>query len=145
MKISKRNRPSSERQLAISDLALNTGICQVIGTSPAIRSQIEHIPGYAASDAPLLICGESGTGKEVFAKAIHYSGPRAKHPFVPLNCAALPLDLLENELFGHVSGTYTGAGPTQKAAPTSASSVPVIGISLPRSVPELFGRISITV
>ncbi len=86
---------------------------QIIGRSQAIRSQIEKARRYAGYDLAVLICGETGTGKGIFALAIHQAGSRSAQPFVTVNCGALPADLVENELFGHVAGAFTGAGSAQ--------------------------------
>jgi len=82
---------------------------QMIGTSPAIKAIFRLIEKVAASDARVLVSGESGTGKELIAKAIHLRGERAAGPFVTLNCAAIPDELIESELFGHERGAFTGA------------------------------------
>ncbi len=81
----------------------------IIGQSEEIRHVLEMIERVADSDSTVLITGESGTGKELVAKAIHYNSPRANKPFVPVNCGAIPGELLESELFGHVKGAFTGA------------------------------------
>ncbi len=81
----------------------------IIGTSPAMRDVITKLKQVAPSDIPVLITGESGTGKELFAQALHNNSPRSKKRFVPLNCAGLSENLLEDELFGHVRGAYTDA------------------------------------
>jgi formate hydrogenlyase transcriptional activator len=82
---------------------------QLVGTSPALESVLEHVERVAPTDSTVLIQGETGTGKELIARAIHNISSRCGRPFVKLNCAAIPLDLLESELFGHEKGAFTGA------------------------------------
>jgi len=82
---------------------------QIVGCSPGILEPAERAKQVAATDAPVLILGESGTGKELFARAIHNLSPRGQRPFLAVNSASIPENLLENELFGHERGSYTGA------------------------------------
>ncbi len=82
---------------------------QIIGQSRATQFLRELIQTLAASSSTALVTGESGTGKELVAQALHAQGPRASGPFVPINCGAIPRELIESELFGHRKGTFTGA------------------------------------
>lgn len=82
---------------------------QIVGASEQIRDVLRMIERVADSDSTVLVTGESGTGKELIARAIHYNSPRATGPFVPINCGAIPSELLESELFGHMKGAFTGA------------------------------------
>src|SRR5947209_331038 len=81
----------------------------IVGSCPAMCEVYKAIGRVAAQDVPVLITGESGTGKELVARAVYQHGPRAKAPFLALNCAAIPENLLESELFGHEKGAFTGA------------------------------------
>lgn len=81
----------------------------IVGSSEEIRKVLGMVERVADSDSTVLVTGESGTGKELIAKAIHYNSPRATKPFIPINCGAIPAELLESELFGHVKGAFTGA------------------------------------
>ena len=81
----------------------------IIGTSPPMQQLSSLITTVADSDSTILILGDSGTGKELVARAIHYNSPRADQSLIPVNCGAIPEDLLESELFGHMRGSFTGA------------------------------------
>jgi formate hydrogenlyase transcriptional activator len=82
---------------------------QIIGNSPALEFALAEVERVAPTDSTVLVLGETGTGKELIARAIHNLSPRFGRPFVKLNCAAIPFDLLESELFGHEKGAFTGA------------------------------------
>lgn len=99
-------RPTKERK--------KVHIKGIIGDSPALRSLLDKITIVAKSNSTVLLRGESGTGKELIAKAIHELSPRAKGPFIKINCAALPESVLESELFGHEKGAFTGAINSRK-------------------------------
>jgi DNA-binding NtrC family response regulator len=86
-----------------------TSYFNIIGSSKSMQDIYEVIDSVAESDANILIVGESGTGKELIANAVHYRSLRSKKPFVKINCAALPKELIESELFGHTKGSFTGA------------------------------------
>ncbi len=87
---------------------------ELVGRSEAFQRVLRKVPRLASSDATVLITGETGTGKELVAKAIHCGSHRQRAPFIPVNCGALPEDLVENELFGHARGAYTGAAVSGK-------------------------------
>jgi len=82
---------------------------QIIGSSPALESVLADVERVARTDSTVLVLGETGTGKELIAHAIHNLSPRRGRPFLKVNCAAIPFDLLESELFGHEKGAFTGA------------------------------------
>jgi DNA-binding NtrC family response regulator len=86
----------------------------VVGSSPAMRKLYESIEKISRYKSNVLLLGESGTGKEIIARALHERGPRRQHLFVPVNCATLGGDILENELFGHERGAFTGANERKK-------------------------------
>jgi DNA-binding NtrC family response regulator len=108
-------RALEQRRLLLENILLKEefqrayGIPKIIGDSPSIQAVSQSIQRVAPTDATVLLTGESGTGKEVFSRAIHQLSSRREKPFVTVNCAAIPHSLIENELFGHEKGSYTGA------------------------------------
>ena len=107
---------SARRDLkqARSELRSHFGYAGLVGTSAAMRKLYALIERVRDTDVPILVTGESGTGKEMVARAVHIAGPRAKQPFLGVNCGAIPANLLESELFGHVRGAFTGAERDRK-------------------------------
>src|SRR5499425_142489 len=88
---------------------VETRFDQIIGNSPALEFVLSEVERVAPTDSTVLILGETGTGKELIARAVHNLSARCGRPFIKLNCAAIPFDLLESELFGHEKGAFTGA------------------------------------
>jgi DNA-binding NtrC family response regulator len=112
-------RALRQRRLALENrnlreqLQTTFGLDNVIGRSPAMAQVFELVKKAARSEANILVLGESGTGKELIARAVHANSPRAAQAFVPVDCASLPENLLESELFGHEKGAFTGAVRTK--------------------------------
>jgi DNA-binding NtrC family response regulator len=99
-----------ENLLLREEYAARYGFPRIVGEHESMKDASQMTQRVAATDSTVLLLGESGTGKELFARAVHHLSPRAEQPFVALNCAAIPEGLVENELFGHERGAYTGAG-----------------------------------
>ena len=98
------NKSASSQQALVND-----GFRQIIGNSPALKLALAEVERVAPTDSTVLVLGETGTGKELIARAIHNLSARRGRPFLEVNCAAIPFDLLESELFGHEKGAFTGA------------------------------------
>jgi DNA-binding NtrC family response regulator len=99
-----------ENILLREEYAIRYGFPRIVGEHPSMQEATTQVQRVAATDSTVLLLGPSGTGKELFARAVHHLSRRRDHPFVALNCAAIPEGLVENELFGHERGAYTGAG-----------------------------------
>jgi len=116
-----RHRSLQRENRSLKDqLAQTYGLENIIGRSPAMSRIFELVRKAARSEANILVIGESGTGKELIARAIHANSPRVSQPFVPVDCASLPEQLLESELFGHEKGAFTGAIRTKQGLVESA-------------------------
>jgi DNA-binding NtrC family response regulator len=102
-------RLRAENAILRSEMKREWSLAQIVGKSPQIKMVFDLAKRVSDATANVLITGESGTGKELIAKAVHHLGRRRDHPFVAINCAAIPEDLLESELFGHARGAFTGA------------------------------------
>jgi DNA-binding NtrC family response regulator len=102
-------RLATENILLREELAARRGAPRIVGEDPGLKQVTVALHRAAATDATVLLEGESGTGKELFARALHVLSPRAEGPFVAINCAAIPENLLETELFGYEKGAFTGA------------------------------------
>ncbi len=102
-------RLMTENMLLKEEFSSMLGLPRIIGKSEKIKEVAQKIQRVAPGKTTVLLLGESGTGKELFARAIHYLSPRRDYPFVPINCAAIPRELLESELFGHEKGSFTSA------------------------------------
>jgi len=107
-------REPTEAESAIARLRIRHGLAPIVGANPAFVDLVRQLPALARCDACLLVTGETGTGKDLFARAVHYLGPRAGKPFVPVNCGAIPADLVENEFFGHEPGAFTSATASRR-------------------------------
>jgi DNA-binding NtrC family response regulator len=102
-------RLHTENILLKEEFASKLGFPRIVGKSEKITDVAQMVQKVATTKTTVLLLGDSGTGKELFARAIHYLSHRQDYPFVPINCAAIPRDLLESELFGHERGSFTGA------------------------------------
>lgn len=107
-------RLKMQNQTLSAELRKSWSFQDIVGKSAAMKSIFDLIDRVASANSSILITGESGSGKEVVARSIHHRSPRASKPFVAINCTAIPEDLLESELFGHVKGSFTGATGDKK-------------------------------
>src|SRR5581483_11600339 len=104
-----RERLAEERTYLRNEIRSDRYFEEILGESPGLTKVLRQVETVAPTDTSVFVYGETGTGKELVARAIHNLSGRKDHPFVKLNCAAIPLGLLESELFGHEKGAFTGA------------------------------------
>ncbi len=104
----------AENALLKREIGKDYDFSSIIGASPAIKAILSEVKKITNARSNVLLLGETGTGKELFARVIHHNSPRRDMPFVPINCSAIPENLLETELFGHMRGAFTGAVATKK-------------------------------
>ncbi len=103
------NRLREEKRYLEEELRTEYSFEEIVGESPSLKRVLKQVETLAPTDATALVLGDTGTGKELIARAIHHLSPRRDHTFVKLNCSAIPMGLLESELFGHEKGAFTGA------------------------------------
>ena len=104
-----KNELAQEKLYLESEIRSEMNFAEIVGNSPNLRAVLGQVETVAPSDSTVLLLGETGTGKELMARAIHERSNRSSRAFVKLNCAAIPMGLLESELFGHERGAFTGA------------------------------------
>ncbi len=109
-----REAAEADKRSALSRLGRDGLVGSIVGSDGGLRAVMQRVALVARSDVPALILGETGTGKEVIARAIHDQSPRARAPFIRVNCGAIPPELIDSELFGHEKGAFTGAGATRR-------------------------------
>jgi len=119
-KAEERLRLSRENRRLRSQLAADRGLESFVGASPTVQEMMRQVRKVAPTKATVLVTGESGTGKELVARAIHELSPRSAMPFVAVNCGAIPAELIESELFGHVRGAFTDASRDKKGLAAEA-------------------------
>ncbi len=119
-KAEERLRLSRENRRLRSELSADRGLESFVGASPTVQEVLRQVRKVAPTKATVLITGESGTGKELVARAIHELSPRSAMPFVAVNCGAIPAELIESELFGHVRGAFTDASRDKKGLAAEA-------------------------
>ncbi len=120
-RLMKRAQREAEQAKTATTVQAAFALKQLVGGSPEFILQVKKIPLLAKCEVNVLIAGETGTGKEIYARAIHYCSSRSDKPFLPVNCGAIPLELVENELFGHERGAFTNASSLQPGLIEEAS------------------------